>query len=532
MPWLGSFGWLSNARDEAIAYLLRDDFTTALAAGAVNGTAAEPGPGGNRAATDANSKLTIASGLLTFATGGSAVGNPGVWWDIKTRTAGRILMAEVTPADVDGNVIFGFDATQAGAILDAINFAALGVINAIPNGGTAIPVGVYTATSYQIAVLMRDTGNYYFVKGGAFTYWTLLWASAAGTGNGYPGIGALNTTSVFTSNWVRIPDKLGLPAPVASDSFNRADGAIGTTDGAGHAESSGVGSGGSGKAYTGATWTISTNKAINTPVPGEEKAVNGTFDDADDWTLATFTIGSGTLNITAGTAGTAQNTGMAQIADHTWIRISGDFVHTAGTAGFGIRFGSPTYGYTGAIDGAHVACGYSIGGTKKLYITAASTISGTVDNVSCKILTLSELFSSLAVSTVDVMASVDYTCADITRIPGGLVLNLDSADTPLNFVVAYYQAGVVFLDKCVNGVYANVLLSAKTYAAGATIRVVKRGTGYQVFYNNVSCGTGTVADAGIVNNTIHGLFSTDPIVTLDNLVIYPSGTAGEHESFF
>jgi hypothetical protein len=30
-----------------MAYLLQDEFTTDRAAGAVNGTAAEPGPGGN-----------------------------------------------------------------------------------------------------------------------------------------------------------------------------------------------------------------------------------------------------------------------------------------------------------------------------------------------------------------------------------------------------------------------------------------------------------------------------------------------------
>ena len=47
-----------------VSYLLRDEFTSALAAGSVNGTAAEPGPG-TRAVTDANSKLSITGGALS-----------------------------------------------------------------------------------------------------------------------------------------------------------------------------------------------------------------------------------------------------------------------------------------------------------------------------------------------------------------------------------------------------------------------------------------------------------------------------------
>lgn len=50
-----------------VAYLLRDEFTTTRAAGAVNGTAAEPGAG-TRTVTDTESKLRIGIpyGVLMF----------------------------------------------------------------------------------------------------------------------------------------------------------------------------------------------------------------------------------------------------------------------------------------------------------------------------------------------------------------------------------------------------------------------------------------------------------------------------------
>lgn len=54
--------------DTAQSYTLQDQFTTALSAGSVNGTSAEP-TGGTRTVTDTESKLSIASGALTFAGG-------------------------------------------------------------------------------------------------------------------------------------------------------------------------------------------------------------------------------------------------------------------------------------------------------------------------------------------------------------------------------------------------------------------------------------------------------------------------------
>ena len=42
----------------------------------------------------------------------------------------------------------------------------------------------------------------------------------------------------------------------------------------------------------------------------------------------------------------------------------------------------------------------------------------------------------------------------------------------------------------------------------------------------------TIADAGIVNNTLHGLFSTYEGNTVDNWTVYASGSSGEYATAF
>jgi hypothetical protein len=234
-----------------VSYLLRDDFVTDRAAGAVNSTAAEPGPG-TRAAVDANSKLTIASGLLTFATGGSAAGNPGLWYaQLSARTAGRFCVARHTHSTQ--GVSTGFDTNQSGTLAESfrINGTTLGIVDNSNN------VTVETASAdipYQVCVVLRTTGAMFLVKGGAFANWTLLFVSVAGTAQPYPGMGAIGTSTVATVDYYRIPSLLWMPSPLISDGFG---GQWGTSDGLAQEETSGPGAG-----VAGATWTTRTGTWI------------------------------------------------------------------------------------------------------------------------------------------------------------------------------------------------------------------------------------------------------------------------------
>jgi len=151
-----------------------------------------------------------------------------------------------------------------------------------------------------------------------------------------------------------------------------------------------------------------------------------------------------------------------------------------------------------------------------------------IDDVSVKALTLSTLFSSVSVSVADVFASAAVVVTAGTQ--AGLVVNLDSTGSPANFVICYHDGTNVKLEKSVAGTYTTVFSGAVTYSAGAALRVHKTGTAYQVYYNNVLVTTATISDAGIIDNVMHGLFSTYELNTFDNFEVLAVGTGGEHSA--
>ena len=213
-----------------LRWLLRDDFNDTRAAGAVNGTAATPGPGGPRAVADDNNRLTIGGGIANFASG---VGwaDPGLWHAAVTRTAGRVYVVQCTLAASDAYGAIGWDNNQVGSPgSNAIEFDA-GVLSARV-AGTIRTVGAYTATAYNLAVILRSSGAYYLIMGGAFSNWTLLYIAASpNTATIYPAISDHSTP--WTCDFSRIPDVLWNPPLLAYDTFTRADGSLGTSETAG-----------------------------------------------------------------------------------------------------------------------------------------------------------------------------------------------------------------------------------------------------------------------------------------------------------
>ncbi len=242
-----------------VDYLLEDRFEFDKAAGSVNNSLSTSGH--LRSATDAEGKLSIAGGVLTFA-GGKATpawGNPGLWYPTQARVAGKVLFAQFNITSA-AQFEIGWDTNQAGQVSVGHAFnPASGMLWVVENNAGR-NCGTYSqSTNYQIAVILRDTGAFYFIRGGGFTTWTLVWIGMAGsTAILYPGIA--NNNAIISADNVLVPQQLFPVVPIASDSFARADGALGTTDGAGHAEANG----GSGLAWqldTG-VWTIASNLAV------------------------------------------------------------------------------------------------------------------------------------------------------------------------------------------------------------------------------------------------------------------------------
>jgi len=158
---------------------------------------------------------------------------------------------------------------------------------------------------------------------------------------------------------------------------------------------------------------------------------------------------------------------------------------------------------------------------------AAATLD--VDNFSARPLTLSELFASVNPAlTADVHARIAVTLdGALLGKQAGLVVNLDSAATPANFILAYLDGrGNAVLDECVAGVYTNKISAAVTYSAGALLYVIRSGTSCWLFYNNAQVGS--VQTMTVNTNKLFGMFKTSPLCSLDVFEIWPYGTGGEY----
>lgn len=223
------------ADDIPALYTLYDQLTTARSAGAVHGTASEP-VGGTRTVVDTESKLTIASGELTFAGGKTTPGwgDPGLWYPAVTRALGRVVLGQVSNVATNVYCMAGWATGQSGLPGAHAFYQSGGNFRVYDNNQIDMAIGVYSAaTTYKFAIVLRATGAFYFVKGGAFTNWTLIWISSLNsTATLFPGI--INNTASFTADNPRVPKRLYIPVPLQSDGMSAA-----TTNGLGNAENNG-----------------------------------------------------------------------------------------------------------------------------------------------------------------------------------------------------------------------------------------------------------------------------------------------------
>ena len=138
------------------------------------------------------------------------------------------------------------------------------------------------------------------------------------------------------------------------------------------------------------------------------------------------------------------------------------------------------------------------------------------DDGSFKPLTLADLFLTRPATQANVIVKADWTPDALGHTHCGIVARLDSTSNPLNYLLALvtldkngYQYAT--LHKVVNGVLTTLITNTyAAFVAGAYLEVRCDGNTISLWYNNVQVGANqTVNDAGILNNKIHGVFSTD-----------------------
>lgn len=252
------------------------------------------------------------------------------------------------------------------------------------------------------------------------------------------------------------------------------------------------------------------------PVAGAELLTNGDFsawsgDNPTGWTLSGAESGTVYVSEAAGAArivSDGSNFGIYQsvLSNHTWYRVQLDIVSITGSIQI-VQVGTVQFALW-SNPGSAMVTARTAGVATGLGIYRGSATDATVDNASCKLLSLASLLSTRTYASADCDLS-----AAVTRTSGtqaGLCARLDSASSPANFIIAYLDgAGNVKVDKCVGGTYTNVISGAITYGSTKRLRLVCSGNSVSAYYDGVQVGsTVTVSDAGIVSNTRHGKFST------------------------
>lgn len=498
-------------------YLIDDEFGRDAAAGSIPAVA-QPGPG-ERTVTDGNSKLSIAGGLAVFDTGGVGHGDPSMWYDVQTRTAGMVAIAKWIGT---GNVSVGWDSNQAGQPVEAVNLSATNV-RAYASIAGFLAVGTVTnGGTYTLASVLRSTGSYSFIIGGTqYPTWTFLWPGT------YDSTAALYLVlhtyqGGASCEFVRVPAALWKPRPLAYDSFTRANGVIGSSEATGpDGQRAPV------VAWTGgATWTVASGKMVNTPNEGANVVVNGDFAIDSGWTKSevTITIADGSLTFTNSTQYQNARTIVPPLILGSWYAYSVDVTGLAAEicafqegGNTSIRLITEDGTYTGVT--RITETGGSQGDITIKTLTANASF--VVDNVIFHPLTLSELINTPDLGVANIVAEIEIA-VDPAGTQAGLAIGWDSQSSPANGILVYHDGTNVKIDKNVAGTWTAVQSTATTFSANAKLVCVRDGSAVTAYYNNALIGSAqTISDAAILAGTRHGAFCTNATPTMDNVLIFP-----------
>lgn len=517
-------------------YYIRDEFTEAVAAGALNGTLAEVGI---RNVTDAGNFLSIAGGKLVR--GGGSISSPVLRYAaVVQRIPGVILTWEVPVTSV--SVVGYSNVISTGAA----EFYYTTATSAYANIGAGIAISADVTYPAKMTMITRQNGSFFFLNNRLIAISDV--SNVALNIHIYSSIQVGDLLS-----YIRQPKTLWIPTPIISDGFS----ILALSDGLGHAEgvAGTLGKGGGGVEWktSNNTWSISGGKGLNTPTtPGSEILTDGLFEiwtNANTLTnWATNSAGTSTLNREAVDVYSGTYAARLDIdASNSVVQISQSRATTIGkwytlsvyakaslpSMAFGINSGGADKIRTITDSYTLVATTFRASAVSQSIVFKRSSINNSqtikLDNATLKEIVTETLFRQVIASTPDVLASVSMNVLSGTQ--AGLALNLDSITNPSNFIIVYHDGVSVVVDKCLAGAYTQLATSTTAYVSGANLVVRKMGNKYRIYYNNVLIGSEiTVPDVEITRNINHGLFSTNAGNTFDNLTIYAVGTNQEYEN--
>jgi hypothetical protein len=273
----------------------------------------------------------------------------------------------------------------------------------------------------------------------------------------------------------------------------------------------------------GATWTISSGKAINTPATESDLVTNGNMELTTGWTdynsptsneRSSEQAHGGTYSRKLVTTG-ASNQGCSQTLSGSigkWYQISGWYYVVSG-GGYGTFTWDSSMAKntttTDAWEKINVAAYRKVNASNNLYLYGHSGSASTlyVDDVSVLPITFSSLSASKQFSISDVKVTAALTIASgwVGTTLGGVVARAQDT-TYSNCLICYYDKSDFKIHLCevIAGATTEIYSGAASFVAAAELELRLSGTTAKIFYNGVQIG----ADQVVTNTTgkYHGLF--------------------------
>lgn len=304
--------------------------------------------------------------------------------------------------------------------------------------------------------------------------------------------------------------------------------------------------------YTG-DWNIVGGELVGNPaVTGSNLITNGDFETGDPptgWNTSASNSIAQNVDTRPGSAGTKSAFvtvgGSAYAISRTLSGLTaGRFYRTSywGKRGSNTQFGISTFEplYENDLSWTEKQAGHISGGAVTTAYLLGSTGTFYADDYQVKQLVTSNLFAVREFNKSNVDISVKITRTENEY--GGIVLCLDDITTPTDYIIvginSYdFSAGnaiyTLKVAKVVGGVYTAISAYGVGYVADAVLRVVKNGAAIKCFYNGTQIGDDIfVSDAGIVNNTKHGVFSTGNTNSFDDFQFAPYSSGVDQTPVF
>lgn len=282
------------------------------------------------------------------------------------------------------------------------------------------------------------------------------------------------------------------------------------------------------------------NHAIGSSISGSAGPGLGTWEDAETYEIASIQRTSGGFlfirdgvftnwtmlwHYTAGT-GTPRSPMIATSASSS-AGYTAHFIRVPAAIWLPTPLVSDGFSAWGTSDGlGHaegIAGGLGAGGGGATWVDAIGTW-----GASGGAAVASALSGGIAAATVDSGKTDTITTAKVARSGGvaGVMVAYVDAD---NHVRAVHNGTNAQLIKRVSGSDTDVISAAATYVAGAEIRVIRTGTAYRLYYNNVIVGSeATISDAVFDAVSEQGIYTTDTGNTLDDFTVFARGSEGEY----